>query len=219
LFIAQTGILSRGSAPDHHAIYQAAQKEFRLADSMDELKVPLTWTGDNGITVTKTYTFQRGSYAITIDHTITNNSGEEWKGRIYRQFQRSRPGENEGARFIRTYTGGVIYSEENKYEKIKFDDMEKNNLSRDINSGWAAMIQHYFLGALVPMPDEPNHYYSKALPDGRFVLGMVSPDVSAAPGASVTHTTRLFIGPKLQHQLAKVAPGLDVSVKTAVLVA
>ncbi|TND03933.1 MAG: preprotein translocase subunit YidC [Gammaproteobacteria bacterium] len=217
LFIAQTGMLSRAAAPDHHALYSAAQTEFRLADGADELTVPLTWVSDSGLKVTKSYTFRRGSYLIDIDHTVTNNTPQEWSGRIYRQLQRTRPGDGETPRFIYTYTGGVIYSDENKYKKFDFDDMAKENLSRDITGGWAAMIQHYFVGALVPTKDQTNHYYSKALADGRFVLGMVSPDISAAPGASVTHNTRLFVGPKLQHQLEEVAPGLELTVDYGIL--
>lgn len=217
LFIAQTGLLSSAPAPDHHAVYQAAQQEFRLEDGAGELRVPLTWSDGGGIRVTKTYTFRRGSYLIEVDHAVTNDTGQEWRGRVYRQLQRTRPGEDEGSAFIYTYTGGVLYSDEDKYQKLDFDDMAKQNLSRDITGGWAAMIQHYFVGAIIPAPDQANHYYSKALADGRFVLGMVSPDIVAAPGAAVTHTTRLFVGPKLQHQMEQVAPGLELTVDYGML--
>lgn len=217
LFIAQSGLLSQAPAPDHHTVYQSVAQEYRLADGADELKVPLTWVSDSGIEVTKTYTFHRGSYVIDVDHTLTNNTAEEWSGRVYRQLQRTRPGDDEGSAFLYTYTGGVIYSDEDKYDKFDFDEMAAQNLSRDITGGWAAMIQHYFVGAMVPAKDQSNHYYSKALADGRFVLGMVSPDISAAPGASVTHTTRMFVGPKLQHQLEEVAPGLELTVDYGML--
>lgn len=216
IFIAQSGLLAARAAPDHHAIYQTSAPEYRL-DEADELRVPLTWVSDDGVRVTKTYVLRRGSYEITVDHTIENRSGEEWRGRVYRQLQRTRPTEDEGSAFIYTYTGGVIYSEQDKYEKLDFDDMTKQNLSRDITGGWAAMIQHYFVGALIPDPSQANHYYSKALDDGRFVLGLVSPDISVAAGATATHSTRLFVGPKLQHQLEKVAPGLELTVDYGML--
>ena len=71
IFVAQSGLLSATAAPDHHAQYQAAQKEYKLAAGADEVKVPLTWTNGKGITVTKTYTFHRGSYAIDVDFEVT----------------------------------------------------------------------------------------------------------------------------------------------------
>ena len=54
IFIAQSGLLAASVAPNHHAQYQVAQKDYKLADGATELKVPLTWVSDKGITVTKT---------------------------------------------------------------------------------------------------------------------------------------------------------------------
>ena len=54
---------------------------------------------------------------------VTNQSGTDWSGHQYRQLQRSEGVEDANSKFIYTYTGGVIYSPEEKYEKIKFDDM------------------------------------------------------------------------------------------------
>lgn len=212
LFVAQSGLLANRPAPDHHAQFSVEQAEYKLgAASGDEIKVPLRWTSPDGMTVTKLYTFRRGSYVVDVEHTVNNASGTEWKGRQYRQLQR-RDSSDGGMSLIYTYTGGVIYSEANKYEKIKFDDMKEENLSRDFAGGWAAMIQHYFVSAWIPRADENNHYYSKALDDKHYVLGMASPELAIAPGQSATFTSRLYVGPKLQDALEKIAPGLELTV-------
>ncbi|HFD92591.1 MAG TPA: membrane protein insertase YidC [Gammaproteobacteria bacterium] len=217
VFIAQTGLLSKQSAPDHHARFTAEQTEYVLPAGADQIQVPLRWTSEDGITVTKTYTFKRDSYVIDIAHTVDNGSTEEWRGHQYRQFQRTEPADYEKSTFIYTYTGAVIYSEEEKYEKIDFDDMKDGDLSRDIKGGWAAMIQHYFVGAWLPREDELNHFYTKA-PKGRpFILGLVSAQDAVAPGAQKTFASRVFIGPKEQHRLEKLAPGLELTVDYGVL--
>jgi len=111
----------------------------------------------------------------------------------------------------------VIYSPEEKYEKIQFGDMTDTNLARDIKDGWAAMIQHYFLGALIPATGEVNHYYTRVIDGNRYVLGLVGPTLTIPNGGSQAFNSRIFIGPKLQDHLATVAPGLELTVDYGML--
>jgi YidC/Oxa1 family membrane protein insertase len=210
-FIAQSGLISRdASAPDHHARYRAERTSYELPAGGDNLSVRLTWSGPDGLSVDKVYTFRRNSFQIELTHEVHNATGTPWTGRQYRQLQRVKT-ERE-SRFVYTYTGGVIYSPEEKYEKISFDDMAKSDLSRDVTGGWVAMIQHYFLGAWLPETDSPEHFYSKSLQGERFALGMVAPPTTIAPGESHRFTTRLFAGPKRHQRLAEAAPGLERTV-------
>ncbi|MCW9089603.1 MAG: membrane protein insertase YidC [Gammaproteobacteria bacterium] len=211
--IAQAALLAAGDspAPNHHQLFNAEKSEYRMAEGAESLEVRLSWSDESGVRVDKIYTFHRGSYTIDVDFEVYNQSGQQWNGHLYRQLQRGEPADS-GSMFIYTYTGGVIYSEEEKYEKIKFDDMRKETLSRNIEGGWAAMIQHYFLSAWVPQPDEAANYYSKAPGGNRYILGMVSPAMSVAPGESQSISSRLYVGPKLQDQLEEVAKGLELTV-------
>ncbi len=217
VFIAQSGLLSRQGAPDHHTEYRALQSRYRLEPGAEELRVPLVWESGTGIRVTKTYVFRRDSYVIEVEHRVENRSDQPWRGAQYRQFQRTEPTDMEKSAFIYTYTGGVIYSPEEKYEKIDFDDMRDTDLDRKIEGGWAAMIQHYFVGAWVPGPEEVNHFYTKAPKDRPYVLGLVSEPATVEPGSSVTFSTRLYVGPKEQKRLKQVAEGLDLTVDYGVL--
>jgi len=217
ILIAQSGLLSANGAPDHHAIYKADQTSYRLADGQNQLKVDLHWQNDQGIQVIKTYTFTRNSYEVGVAHKVINGSASVWQGHQYEQLQRTRPGADEKSRFINTYTGGVIYSNEEKYEKYSFDNMDDKDLSRDIASGWAAMIQHYFVTAWLPPSDQTFKYYSKA-PAGRpYVLGMVSPSLTIAPGQSAEFNSNIYIGPKEQKRLEKITPSLKLTVDYGVL--
>ncbi|NNG12038.1 MAG: membrane protein insertase YidC [Halobacteria archaeon] len=218
LFVAQSGLRTAdGEEPTHHAVYSAEQAHYRLADGADTLQVPLHWRSPAGVEVTKVYTFHRGSFKVDLEHRVNNSSSSDWRGRQYRQLQRTQTAEAGQSTFIRTYLGGVIYSPEEKYEKIDFDDMAGADLDRKITDGWAAMIQHYFLAALVPEPGEENRYYTKTLSGARYVIGLISPTRTIAAGDSSSFKTRLFIGPKLQDEMAEVTTGLELTVDYGIL--
>ena len=215
-FVAQSGLLADdGAAPDHHAEYRVGQAEFRLGEGQQELVVPLHWNDGNGLEVEKRYTFRRDSFLIDVEFVVTNSGSESRTLRQYRQLQRTPPTESRG--MIYTYTGAVVYDPEDKYQKVDFDDMVDDPLSLETSRGWAAMIQHYFLAAWVPERDEINSYYSKALGGGRYMIGLISPDSSVAPGASTTLTSRLYVGPKEQARLTEVAEGLELTVDYGML--
>ena len=209
IFIAQTGIISSQDAPDHHDLFSAKQTEYRMRDNKDELKVQLYWQGKGGVSIVKTYTFKRDSYLINIDYQV--KSPAKWEGRLYSQFQRV-AGEDDSSRFIYTYTGGVISSKDKPYTKVSFDDMEDANLKQTIEGGWAAMIQHYFLGAWIPQQDVNNYYYTKVLDGPRYVIGTVSPGASANKNQTAQLSTQLYVGPKVQKTLEEIAPHLELTV-------
>jgi YidC/Oxa1 family membrane protein insertase len=218
LFVMQSGLRTPdGEEPTHHVVYRAEQAHYRLADDTDSVQVPLTWHSAEGVEVTKLFTFHRGSYEVDLEHRVTNGSGADWRGRQYRQLQRTQVAETGQSTFIYTYMGGVLYSPEEKYEKIKFEDMLEQDLDRTITDGWAAMIQHYFLGAIIPETGEANRYYTKTLSGARYVIGLISPQRVVPAGTTASFSNRLFIGPKLQDEMEQVAPGLQLTVDYGVL--
>ena len=212
-FIAQSGLLGTESdrSPTHDAVYSAAAESYELQAGADSLAVDLQWQSADGVSVTKRYTFKRGSYAIQLEHTVSNNSATPWTGRDYRQLQRGEPAKS-GNAFMNTYTGGAIYSQTDKYQKYGFKDLGAGKLDRDARDGWVAMIQHYFLAAFVPARGEDQHFYGKLLPNGRAVIGTYTPAKVIQPGSSDSFAGSIFIGAKLQAQLAQVAEGLDLTV-------
>lgn len=211
LFIAQSGLRAgTGPEPTHHASFHADSNRYELGAESEQVEVPLRWSDGKGLEVTKIYRFRRDSYVVEVEFRVTNGGGEVWKAQPYYQLQRT-PLQNT-SRFIHTYTGGVLYSPEEKYQKIGFDDMRDANLNREVTGGWAAMIQHYFVGAWIPPAEQAERYYSRALQGERYVIGMIGPLLSVAPGSEQSSAARLFVGPKLQHRMQAVAPGLELTV-------
>jgi YidC/Oxa1 family membrane protein insertase len=217
VFVAQSGLLaSQGSAPDHHAMFSADKTNYQLVDGKDELRVRLHWNGEDGLKVIKTYIFHRSSFVIDLDVEVQNTTQKIWTGRVYRQFQRTEMARE--SYFIYTYTGGVVSSTWDPYEKIQFSEMANWKPEQSYNKGgWVAMLQHYFLGAWIPAADEANHFYTKALADGRYMLGMSSEERSVAPGSSIHFETKLYTGPKDQIRLEEIEPNLRLTVDYGVL--
>ncbi|MDD5034157.1 MAG: membrane protein insertase YidC [Methylococcaceae bacterium] len=217
LFISQSGFLGeKSSAPNHHSLWKAAGNEYTLGEGQEELRVPLSWTNDQGITVTKTYVFKKGSYVIEMEQQVSNQSAANWKGQQYTQLQRKQPEKKAGSAFSassadRAYIGAVLYTPESKYEKISFDDMKDKNLKRESQNGWIAMIQHYFMAAWIPTAGEDENFYTKNLGNELYVIGALSPPLEVAPGASQVFKTRMYAGPKLQRVLENIAPGLELT--------
>jgi YidC/Oxa1 family membrane protein insertase len=213
-YIAQSGLIATNKelAPTHEAVYSSNSDEYEMKDGEDSLNVDLSWQHQSGITVVKRFTFTRNSHLIKISHHVTNDSAVNWSGRQYQQLQRVRPSDDGQSAFIYTYTGGAIYSEEKKYEKIDFDDIEESDLNRDIKGGWHAMLQHYFVTAWIPPAEQLHHYYTKSLNSGRYVLGSYSPSINVAAGSKGQFDASFFAGPKLQHELEVISPGLELTV-------
>ena len=219
MFIAQSGLLSRTAAPNHTSHYQADADEYMLAQGADEIRVPLTWEDDSGIAVTKTFIFKRGGYDILVRHTLSNQSSETWTGSRYDQLQQSVGSDRDTGGFTNpsrySFFGIGFYSPEEKFEKIKFEDVASETYQRKFADGWLSMIQHYFFAAWIPPTGEIDNYSTQVYsPSGfpRYIARAVSPAVNVAAGARHEFESRLYVGPKLQDNLDEIAPGLGHTV-------
>ena len=223
IFIAQSGLIAdsgSANASDHYTVFKSEQDSYALQPGQDSMQVPLTWTDNNGLVITKLFTFKRGNYEIVLEQNVKNNTGKVWAGRQYSQLLRTPDTTSKGNMLtggMRAYNGGVIYTEKNKYQKVSFDDMADETLDVVSKGGWTAMIQHYFASAWIPPVDQENHFYTKELKDGRYVIGTYSPSVSVEANSSANFSSQLFAGPKIQPMMEKVATGLELTVDYSVL--
>ncbi len=224
-YVAQGGVLSERPAPTHKAEYRAEQSEYTLAAGEDELQVRLSWRDDSGVAIDKVFVFRRDSYVVDVHYEVNNQSADPWRGWAYSQLARNSLDDG-GMRLIYTYTGAALSSPESRYDKIDFGDMRDQKLEREITNGWAAMLQHYFVTAVIPAdPDAPYRYYTSVLNrdagnsrDKLYVIGATSPAADVAAGASASLPGhRLYVGPKEQHRLETLAPSLELTVDYGIL--
>ncbi len=212
VFTAQSGLIGpdgidtlNGRAP-----FTASANEFTLTEGQDELRVPLTYEKD-GIFFTKTFVLKRGNYAVGLDYTIDNKSDKPASVQMYAQLKQNLLDDG-GSLTMPTYRGGVYSADKATYEKYSFDDMKERNLNLTIaNQGWAAMMQHYFVAAWIPNNNGVVSLFSNTS-NGQGFIGVRYPITTIAPNTSENLDATLWVGPKLQDQMAQTAPNLDLTV-------
>jgi YidC/Oxa1 family membrane protein insertase len=207
VYVAQSGLIGNG-LPSHKSVFTASANDFALQPGQDKLEVRLSWTDAQGVQVDKIYTFHRGSYAVDLRYEIHNGGATALTPSVYYQIVHDSESAK-GSMMMPTFTGAAYYTDADKFKKVSFDDMKKNNLSKSAGDGWIALVQHYFVGAWIPKEGVAREYYTKHLSDTIYSMGSVSSLGSVSPGAQVTTDARFFAGPQEQKHLKAVAPGLE----------
>ncbi len=214
-YALQTGLAPAGAAtageatPTHLVTFTAAALEYRLTKGTNEIRVPLSWSDGQGVSITKTYVFKPGQYRIDLEYQITNRSGKPFVAASYAQILRDDILPETSMFSVESYSyKGPAYYDGIKYSKLALSDSDNHNLSRDLTGGWIAGMEHHFVSAVVPDAAKSYRYGIKV--SGRqYLLSVVGPAVSVAPGTDSTLTERLFVGPKLQSQLKLTGVELD----------
>ena len=214
-FVAEAGLKGAELSADHYTVFEPSQTSYALAPGQDVLEVPLRWHSPTGLEVTRTLIFHRGSYAVEERFDVHNTGSAPWNFNHYQQLKRlSKP---EGRQLVPTFTGVAVSTPDKHYSKHKFTDLKDEPIDADVTAGWLAVVEHYFLAALIPNPEVKQHFYSYALTSNRYIVGFYGPAVTVPTGGSATVSNRLFLGPKLQETLPTIAPGLELTVDYGVL--
>ena len=216
LYIAQSGLIGRDAIdkPSGRPAYIATQLDYSLEG--EQLIVPLTWTSVDGVTVTKRFIFNKGDHAVKVEYQIDNRSDSNKQLQQYAQLKQSIEGK-ESSMFMPTYRGGAYSTEDNRYKKFSFDDMEDEKLNKTTPAGWVGMLEHYFVSAWVPPQDETNQLYSTIIQNRYAAIGFKGQPVDITPGTTATISSILYMGPKDQDKLATIARGLDLTVDYGIL--
>jgi len=210
LFVAQSGLVGRdGIDSKSRPNYTVEKDNYTMEGS--SLTVPLTYATQDGLVVTKTFTFSQGSHQIDVNYLIENNSAVTKQIQQFGQLKQSMV-EQGGSMFMPTYRGGAYSTEEDRFEKYKFDDIQDKNLNQHTKAGWAAMIEHYFVSAWVPPQDQNNTIFSMVRQNTNAVIGFTGETINLNPGESAQLSSILYLGPKDQDTLATIARGLDLTV-------
>ena len=211
-YIAQAGLIGT-NMPNHRTSYVASEREIKLAPGAEKISVRLIAPPAGGVKVTKVYTFQRGSYVIDVGYEIENQGGVAVQPDAYFQLIRDGRSPDGDSAMMPTYTGMAVYSDKEKFQKVAFTDVDKGKVGylKKSNDGWIAFLQHYFLSAWLPANGAPREFYTR-VDNGLYAAGVILSLGSIEPGARGALTVPLYAGPQEQDQLAKLAPGLDLTV-------
>ena len=213
-YMAQSGLIGEG-LPTHRTQFRLVDGPLKLADGADELKVRLEATAPNGANVAKILTFKRGSYLIDVAWEIDNKSDKPLATHAYYQLQRDAVAPEGETAMVSTFTGPAVYTDAEKYQKVSFDDIAagKAKFAKTADNGWLAMVQHYFVSALVPKDKTPHEFYMRKVEGANvYQTGVIVPLAEIAPGGKGETSISLYAGPQEQATIKQVAPGLDLVV-------
>jgi YidC/Oxa1 family membrane protein insertase len=217
-YLLQTGLIggSGSAAPTHLAVWTAAANSYALAASASELRVPLTWT-DGQLKVTKTFVFTRGLYSVDLIYDLQNTGAAPRTLTPYSQLLRRWEHASRSYFDVETYSfkGPAVY-DGSKLHDLNVENDTDSKFSETISNGWLASLQHQFVSAIVPPPDQPYKYLLQ-VQGKEYLLSATGPATLVAAGAQAQIREKLFVGPKLQSQLAATAPHLERTVDFGIL--
>jgi len=206
-YLARSGLTSVGlELPNHNDIFldKVTQNEQQVIFSATK----------NGVTLEKKYTLEPNSYVLKVENKITNQTTNSISPFLYAELVKDSNVVVE-SQFYSTFTGPAIYTDKEKYKEVDFGDIEKKKVKLPQpqeagESGWIAMVQHYFATAWIPNPESAREVYFDKLDNNLYRVGVKSAIAPIASGASFTQESKLFVGPEEDALLHQVAPGFDL---------
>ena len=211
VYLAQTGLIG-GNFPTHKTPMTVVPGARSLSDGQDSLSVRFESPPIDGVQLVKTWTVQRGTYALSVQHEILNTGAVPLAPQLYLQLVRDGnkpPGESS---IYSTFTGPAVYTAEKKYQKVEFKKIDEGKVDIEKTSpdGYVAMVQHYFASAWLLADGIERNLFMRKVDTNLYSVGMITSVGSIAPGASKTVDARLFAGPQIETRLEGLAPGLEL---------
>ncbi|HEY5716591.1 MAG TPA: membrane protein insertase YidC [Psychromonas sp.] len=212
-YIAQSGLIGQGPDANKNGrpLYSTTSTETVIAEGQNAVSTALRFVDADGNIFTKTFTLKRGEYVVNVAYKIENKTANPINVQMYAQLRESLS-ESSGSMVMPVYRGGAFSSADTRYQKYSFDDMKDGALNKTTEGGWVAMLQHYFVSAWIPSPTDNNVLYSNIIQNKDAAIGFKAPVKTVAAQGSADLEAKLWVGPKLQDEMALVANHLDLTV-------
>lgn len=212
-YVVQTGVIGTAGTnyPTHLVPYKLVSEKKELDG--DTLSIVFE-SQAGGVKATKTFSLRRGQYEIDVRHDVKNLTEQTINPSVYLQITRDGNDPEGTSSFYHTFTGPAIYSEQEKFQKVKFGSIKDKDAKyiKSADNGWFAMIQHYFVTAWVPPQGVQRSYEMATVGENLYAVRSVESIGQIATGATSTVNSKLWVGPQDQDKLEALAPGLDLVV-------
>ncbi len=220
-YIAQSGLLGEdgfdGSPTKPR--YSVPQLNYEIVDLPQDIVLTTTRMVDTGeVTVRKIFKIDPQQYLVEVVHEVENRSTEPFVANLFAQLTHDgRRGETTTFLGPRPYLGAALTTNETRYEKIGFDDVEEERFREEVDGGWIAILQHYFLSTWV-VNDNANYlYYGMRDSAGKYRFGLTGPENVVYPGETGEFALHFYSGPKTQRTLDAIADNLELTVDYGIL--
>ncbi|MFT7492150.1 MAG: YidC/Oxa1 family membrane protein insertase [Pseudohongiellaceae bacterium] len=216
-YIAQSGLIGVNGTDtsDGRPLFKSAKTVYELKKGDGSLNVDLT-LNQNGVNITKRFTFFENKNVINVTYLIDNQSASNWQANFYGQIKRDshKPiAAADSGVGVSPYVGAATTTNDDKYEKLTFSDLEEESQNFSIQGGWVAMVQHYFTSAWIPNKESTNKIFLRKLKNqDMYLLGFISPETLVQPGTQTEISARFYVGPKNIDDLELIAENLDLTI-------
>jgi YidC/Oxa1 family membrane protein insertase len=216
IYVAQSGLIGGAqnvaALPTHKTPMALVTADAALKDGQDSLTVRFESADLGGVKLAKTYTVRRGAYDLAVKHEVVNTGSAAVAPQLYLQLVRDgSKGANETP-FYSTFTGPAVYTNEKKYQKVEFAEIDKNSATfqKTAPDGYVAMVQHYFASAWLLGDGIEREHFARKVDNNLYAAGLITAVGTVEPGATKAVESRLFVGPQEEKVLEQVAPGLEL---------
>ena len=175
----------------------------------------------------KVYTFTKDSYLVNVRFDITNTSGKPANlSADYRIVRDHSQPEGQGY-FTRSYLGPVVYTPEDKFQKVSFSDLDDDAKSgkneaeyaRKTQTGWLGMIEHHFMSTWILQPKGGQSVCTagdcridiKRRNDNLYSTSVSVPLAAIQNGAKSEASINLYAGPQTTSVIANIADNLQLA--------
>ena len=215
LYMAQSGLIGPDGldSGSERPLYRSALSRYEVGDG-EILAVELeAEVGD--VKVQKIFEFHGGDYLVDMTYRVENRSAAPFRASLFGQIKRDAKeptGQESFSLGPQPYLGAALTTPDSRYEKIEFEDLDEGDFRNQVEGGWIAFLQHYFLSAWIANEGEPNSYYGRKRADGTYIVGYTGPLTTVAPGGQGEWRSRFYAGPKDQKRLEQIADNLNLTV-------
>ena len=211
----------------HTSGFEFLNKE--LNPDKNFFSVKETYTSDNKIFVVlekteknllfkKIISYKNDDYFVSVTDSVLNVSASEVTLAPFSKIDRSSVDLNADVNSIFNpasfaYLGPAFQTSSDNYNKISFSDLSEDNFRELSTKGWASMLEHYFISAIVP--EEGTNFIFQARKSTKsdvFSIGLVGETNSIAPNREASFNQKVYFGPKIKKELQKAHPELDLAV-------
>ncbi|MEM7080204.1 MAG: membrane protein insertase YidC [Pseudomonadota bacterium] len=215
-YVAESGLAGKdGTHVKGRPRYQPAMMHYDVLEG-DTVDVVLTYRNED-VDVTKIFTFRGDDHLVDVRYAVKNASSTPKHMAMFAQIRRdakSPPTDESFALAPQPYVGAAVTTPEERYKKIDFEDIEDEGSIRDenIQGGWVAFLQHYFVSAWIPPADQVHDYDARRGRDGLYRFSYAAKSRAIQPGEVGEWHSQFYAGPKDQKRLEDISPNLNLTV-------
>lgn len=196
----QTRFDGMGLGHDGLAPFASSKELLELDSATPKGDITFSFVSNEGVTISKTFTFFNDTYYMDYDFALQNNSLLPLEGNPsvgWGEAVRSEGGEKKGGLFggIGNDTQQFSYLISDDVNRIELKDINENKtFSGDIK--WAGFEEKYFVSALIPHESQDSTLKLAGNENPAVDFQLVSPVTKIPPSAKKTFPYSLYLGPK-----------------------